>query len=142
METQPYTYRPLKQAAPDINPIRLLKLDPASAHDAPLCCRLVEHQDLSKCKYEALSYVWGSASDVLPILCESGTLHITRNCEAALRRLRKKTRSRTLWVDSLCINQKCDEEKSAQVNQMSEVFANARTVLVWLGTMITVAGGL
>ena len=38
-----------------------------------------------------------------------------------------------LWVDAICINQKDDEERAAQVQRMGLIFSSAQCVLAWLG---------
>jgi hypothetical protein len=38
------------------------------------------------------------------------------------------------WVDQLCIDQEDGREKSHQVKQMGDIFANADAVIIWLGT--------
>lgn len=58
---------------------------------------------------------------------------MTANCEAVLYHLRHRARSRLLWVDSICINQSSDEEKSQQVQIMGEIYLQAKRVIVWLG---------
>lgn len=127
--TASYQYKPLYH--PEIN-IRLLYLLPAISIESSLKCKLRVSSEISKHKYEALSYVWGSPTRDRPLLCDDGTVYITSNCEAALRRLRRKTRRRVLWVDSVCINQSDDNEKSHQVRLMSQIYSKAATVLVWL----------
>lgn len=37
------------------------------------------------------------------------------------------------WIDAICINQNSIPERSAQVKIMGDIYAKARTVLVWLG---------
>jgi hypothetical protein len=100
---------------------------------ARIQCRLKEQENIRKCSYEALSYVWGAHVGDCRIDCEGETLFVTKNCEEALRRLRRPKKVRTLWVDSICINQSSNEEKSAQVDLMGEIYGRAKTVLVWLG---------
>jgi hypothetical protein len=39
----------------------------------------------------------------------------------------------SIWIDALCINQKDDQEKSVQVEQMGTIFRQAATVVAWLG---------
>jgi hypothetical protein len=127
-----YNYRPLPSTS-GLNPIRLLKLYPAlNCHDG-IRCELKEKENIRKCSYEALSYVWGVRVGDRRIDCEGETLLVTQNCEEALRRLRRTKKVRTLWVDSVCINQSSNEEKSAQVNLMGEIYGGAKMVLVWLG---------
>lgn len=52
-----------------------------------------------------------------------------------MRRLRpnKPERSRNLWIDAICINQKDDKEKAVEVQLMYEIYANAERVNIWLG---------
>lgn len=38
-----------------------------------------------------------------------------------------------LWIDALCINQADHIEREEQVRLMSDIYANAETVLIWLG---------
>ncbi|KAF2443286.1 hypothetical protein P171DRAFT_331521, partial [Karstenula rhodostoma CBS 690.94] len=69
--------------------------------------------------YEAVSYTWAtedrdtSLSGVLH--CTSGTIPITSNCQAAIRRLRKICAERRLWIDAVCIDQNHIAERNHQV---------------------------
>lgn len=64
---------------------------------------------------------------------EFTTLRVTTNLESALRHLRKEKQIRRLWIDALCINQKNEDEKRAQVQRMDRIYANAVSTTVWLG---------
>ncbi|KAI3537101.1 heterokaryon incompatibility protein [Colletotrichum filicis] len=95
----------------------------------------------NRARYEALSYTWADSSgdsvrrrpmfigpywDIIPI---------TRNCENALRSVRLVGgSSRTIWIDSLCINQDDKEERNAQVALMPQIYATAIGVLAYLGS--------
>ena len=59
---------------------------------------------------------------------------ITQNLFAALQRLRSPEKDRTLWVDSVCINQLNVPEKNQQVKLMTRIYRTAATVLIWLGS--------
>lgn len=101
--------------------------------------------------YEPLSYTWEdydtvqpsddkTEDDFHPALFLSGTTHyldLTSNCAKALYSVRKPTTDRTIWVDSICVNQDDPEERSHQVNLMKEIYARAFTVLVYLGRAST-----
>lgn len=82
-----------------------------------------------------ISYCWVDATDNISVVCDELRVLITRSLHGALRRFRppRGTAARLLWADALCINQKDDEEKGKQVGSMDEIFANASSVLVWLG---------
>ncbi|KAH7121662.1 heterokaryon incompatibility protein-domain-containing protein [Dactylonectria macrodidyma] len=58
---------------------------------------------------------------------------LTKNCHAALVRMRHPHKFRHLWVDAICINQGCIAERNAQVAMMDDIYRSAKRVLVWLG---------
>ncbi|KAF1828623.1 HET-domain-containing protein, partial [Decorospora gaudefroyi] len=112
--------------------IRLLTLLPGLLND-PIYGEL-EHVSLSaKHTYEALSYVWGDASDTSSMILDRTLYPITKNLECALRYLRSKEAPRVLWVDAICINQDDQDEKSEQVPMMGEIYSRATKVYAWLG---------
>jgi Heterokaryon incompatibility protein (HET) len=63
---------------------------------------------------------------------DGGEFQATTNLESALRHLRSD-RTKVLWVDAVCINQRNIDEKNSQVRRMGEIFAKASNVIVWLG---------
>lgn len=90
--------------------------------------------------YEALSYTWRSDyPDEYAIVQredgkkETALLQIGGNPALALRSLRYKDTVRTLWVDSICINQRNTEERTQQVARMAAIYKSASRVVVWLG---------
>ena len=60
-------------------------------------------------------------------------MNITQNLFVALRRLRHLEKSRTLWIDALCINQEDTKEKEVQVAMMGQIYSRASCGLLWLG---------
>ena len=118
--------------------IRLLDLQKSVQFDAPLVGSLrtasLEHGQ--RPRFAALSYVWGSYASPRDIItCGSCEIEITSNCRDALRQIRANHPGGcTLWVDTICINQTDDEEKSHQVLLMKEIYTWADRVYVWLGT--------
>jgi hypothetical protein len=131
----PYIYRTLPPGTPTI---RLLALTPGAFSD-PLHVTIF-HTTLSEVDepgYEALSYVWGSADNLITVrasdsVCD-GTLQATRNLEVALRHLRLEDGPRTLWIDAICIDQRNAAERGHQVGIMGEIYTLARRVIAWLG---------
>jgi hypothetical protein len=121
--------------------IRVLALQPGSGDD-PLACQLhvvyVDEKD-QKFPFEAISYVWGTQDTPESIMCRAGndgdqvSTPITRNAADALKAFRQPLGERLLWIDSICISQTSESEKSTQVGMMDSVFASATAVLVWLG---------
>jgi hypothetical protein len=114
---------------------RVLLLQPDPEFDSPIRCNLREIP-LNRAHshpYEALSYVWGYTPGDTEVICDGKVILVSRNCCNALRHLRLMTRERSLWVDSLCINQQSIPEKNQQVKLMGDIYKNAERVLIWLG---------
>jgi hypothetical protein len=57
----------------------------------------------------------------------------TVSLRKALTHIRDAQSTRTIWIDALCIDQKNEQEKSEQVQQMREIYAKAHRVVTWLG---------
>jgi hypothetical protein len=114
--------------------IRLLRLKPGE-ESAAIYISIFEASLDEYPLYEALSYTWGDANVKSLITCndEGDTLPVTRNCEAALRRLRSQTEERTLWIDAICIDQSNTPERGQQVQLMSAIYRQAQRVLAFLG---------
>ncbi|KAI1214586.1 heterokaryon incompatibility protein-domain-containing protein [Annulohypoxylon truncatum] len=63
----------------------------------------------------------------------SGKIYVRSNLFAALQRFRHRKKEMTMWIDALCIDQNDDDERSAQVKKMHELYLHAKNVCVWLG---------
>jgi len=130
----PYRYSalPLPEAG---KYTRLLRLSPGDySDDLHVELEQVLLDDTSK--YEALSYVWGSTADPVPVLVGSSrkrTISVTQNLATALQHLRDANEIRILWADAVCINQNDPKERSRQVTLMSDIYGGACQVVVWLG---------
>lgn len=88
-------------------------------------------------EYEALSYVWDGYRTAA-VSCDDHEILVTPSLVAALLQLRRKMSNftglhRTLWVDSICINQNNVVERGHQVGLMRDIYSNAVGVIVWLG---------
>ncbi|KAF6814341.1 ankyrin and het domain protein, partial [Colletotrichum plurivorum] len=111
--------------------IRYIILEPGSGFD-PLVCSLHDsHVDVAI--FEAISYVWGTPYRHRTLICDGKTLMITANLQDALRRVCLPDRPRTLWADSVCINQDDPRERGHQVGLMSRLYSRAEQVLVCIG---------
>lgn len=117
---------------PDGKYTRLLTLLPGTKNYMIVCTlTTISLSDLPRC--EALSYVWGDGARREGIECSGKRLDITQNLHEAFVHVRSKDQQRSLWVDSICINQKDSLERSKQVLRIRQIYAGARRVLVWLG---------
>jgi hypothetical protein len=114
---QPYQYQDSLAIDQAPNAFRVLTLFPGGDDDE-ICVELRRSHlvDKGNPAYEALSYVWGYADNPVTIyigLEKKYTLAVTRNLATALRHLRYNDRSRTLWIDAICINQLDIAERSS-----------------------------
>lgn len=114
------------------NEFRVLVLHPGSGNEM-INCSLLTCQYSDDLPYHALSYAWGDPTPVETIRCNGCDVGVAANLHAALSSLRHPRRTRLLWVDAICIDQSNVAERGHQVKNMNNIFAAARTVLVWLG---------
>ncbi|KAI0599291.1 heterokaryon incompatibility protein-domain-containing protein [Biscogniauxia sp. FL1348] len=113
--------------------IRIITLLPNSEFNAPIECQL-EHVTLEPgVGYEAISYTWGDPKITEPIFLDGQSYPVTVNICTALRYLRLEDSPRRLWVDSICINQKDNYERSHQIPKMRDIYRLASQVLIWIG---------
>ncbi|KAJ5219366.1 heterokaryon incompatibility protein-domain-containing protein [Penicillium cinerascens] len=126
--------------------IRVLKILDQELSDLP-CCTLTEVELDTQESYIALSYTWGSpgkeATDrgvtserCMQIFCETGTIPVTQNLFDFLRDVRQFHRhllKEYIWIDALCIDQDNLDERAVQVEMMGDVYAQAKSVVIWLG---------
>ncbi|KAL2060295.1 hypothetical protein VTL71DRAFT_9690 [Oculimacula yallundae] len=127
----PYYHTPFE----DETSIRLLHLQPGDFEDdihielgvTPLSDPQV---------YETLSYVWGPKPHQTPVHCDGKEILVSRNCIAALRRLREMQsdqKIKVLWIDAICIDQTSLTEREHQVKLMDEVYSKSQRTWIWLG---------
>jgi hypothetical protein len=125
----PFCYKPLTGGE---NAFRLLIVRPGYVDD-PLHCSLSNLTIASAPPYDALSYVWGDSIASHDITVDDCQFLVKPNVAAALRSARYVSMPRPMWVDAICIDQANNAERSSQVQIMRQIFANAATVLIWLG---------
>lgn len=130
MEPKPYAYQKLVE---DQYQIRIPHIGAATTWHEEISCHLITVSLEDSPQFEALSYVWGDANDTLSIQLKGDFFPVTRNLEAAIRRLRMKTEERVIWIDQLCINQADAAEKSIQVAMMPRIYKSCKEVILWLG---------
>jgi len=97
-----YAYEPLEYNTRQ--GIRLVHVLPGQKQDDVVC--ELFHADLASAPvYEAVSYTWatgcGDASRSQSIICCGKNLAVTKNCEAAIRCLRRERGQRILWIDAM-----------------------------------------
>jgi hypothetical protein len=127
------------ESLPSNKHFRILALEPSTLFEAPLTC-VLRTQRLGNADrsaewqpYQALSYVWGAPEAVRPLQCNGKTVHVTENCDSALRHLRQLQNITYLWIDAICINQTSLQERAQQVKIMGDIYDQANSTIVWLG---------
>jgi len=125
--------------SPQRRTIRLLHVHSAGDNDlskAVSCDLSVIDLDADHQPFATLTYVWKVDVDEkrAVISCGGQTLSLTRNGHDALRHLRKRLGTFTIWIDAICIDQANHEEKLSQVRLMGDIYSEAETVYVWLGS--------
>ena len=146
--------------SPHERKIRLLRVR-ANDSTGVAECDLSTHSldEAVKLGFSALSYTWASCQPTDPSLtsqdggvrcnrvevtpegerkapCSGVEVEITGNLLDFLRHFILEGHpdfQGYLWVDALCINQSANDEKSHQVNLMSQIYEKATRVFVWLG---------
>ena len=122
------------QLGPD--EIRLVILYPGNSSDDIALTTEVHLIHDAEEDYAALSYVWGSPDDMLPIYVDGHEFPATRNLESALRYIRgllEPDQTLLLWIDAISINQKDTVEHNAQVAAMWRIYEKPALFITWLG---------
>lgn len=105
------------------------------------CLFEVPISEIATCRYLALSYCWGKAKNFLlqgsnknDLLRRHGLLpHIYEDLPKTVRDAiftARGIRERYLWVDSLCIEQDNEKEKSQQIAIMDSIYTNAILTII------------
>jgi hypothetical protein len=126
-----YRYRALNRKRKQI---RLLTVQPGSDDDI-LSCTLATtclHTPIPR-HYETISYVCGDQTIKATINLHGSKVQVPATSEAALRCMRLKDRARTLWIDSVCINQTDIDERGHQVGLMYEIYTRGSHNCIYLG---------
>jgi len=127
----PYEYRPLDRSRQEI---RLLTIEPGSGSDMVRCT--LKHAFLDTTPpphYETTSYVCGDPAIKSTIILHGHETQAMATSETVLRRMRLRDRARTVWIDSICIDQNDTDERGHQVGMMYQVYTKTRRNLIWLG---------
>jgi hypothetical protein len=83
--------------------------------------------------YETISYCWGDATARDSVIVNEQLVDVPASAAAALKCMREAERPRSIWIDSICINQMDLDERSYQVGMMADIYRSAKGNLVYLG---------
>lgn len=104
--------------------------------------KMLEELEERELEYEALSWCWGkAAADYAVLIIERNLKHgektyklrVREQLALALKYLRHRNKTRTLWIDAICIDQDNPTERNHQVQMMSRIYTRATEVCIWLG---------
>ena len=123
-----YKYTPLRSP----RHIRVLELKKKCFFSEP-SCELRELNLDDAPAFEALSYTWGVLPPSIPLEVTGSQILVTSAVEEFLFHQRSFFHSKLFWIDSVCINQEDDIEKTEQLPLMTEIYRRAYQVIVWLG---------
>jgi len=133
-----YQHRPL----PPGDNIRVVSIEPSRDFDAP-CAAVCSYSPSTSFAVATANthwntmpypnYTWGFNNCDHQILCDEHPFFVTANCHAALKHLRLPSRTRTIWVDAICIDQSSMSERNEQVKLMGDIYKLANKVFIWLG---------
>jgi hypothetical protein len=129
-----YVYTPLDR---ERKQIRLLTLQPGSGDDDEVlvCTLATAYLDTpTPLPYETISYVCGDQTIKAKIDLHGSEVQVQATSEAALRRMRRRDRPRTLWIDAICINEADVAERGHQVGMMYEIYSRTSHNLIFLGS--------
>jgi hypothetical protein len=140
MSTFTYEQSPLPSASTFIRLMVLLPpqedpndIEGAARSTSPLHSSISSVPITSLPAFKALSYTWGPPTQNERIDISGHEFSITPSLAIALQHIRHPTKDTILWIDQICINQEDIQEKSEQVDLMSQIYSRAEEVLVWLG---------
>lgn len=133
VENTNFEHTPLTDA---LGQIRLLEVERADWNEA-VHCTIGDHDLGTKdtgTNFRAISYTWGRSDLVETIIINSKyTLTVRRNCAFALRQYREHFAESPMWIDSICINQVDEAEKTKQLQLIGTIFSFAERVVACVG---------
>jgi hypothetical protein len=137
----PYRYKSLnvsrggiQRGGKSTQKIRLLKLLRRKLF-TKMECKLIIVNVNDAPPYEAISYTWGNEKPSIEIIVDNATLKVTPAVSEILEYRHSFIGTKLFWIDSICINQSDDDEKSQQVTLMKQIYSRASRVVVWLGPL-------
>lgn len=121
-----YMYNPLEDMQ-----LRLVRILPE--RKTMIKCEILHASIENPPPYTAVSYAWGDPGRTRKIELGGSLIPISISLYGALEALRLKNESVMVWADALCIDQQNSVERSQQVQLMTNIYATAESVAIWLG---------
>ncbi|KAI0403183.1 putative heterokaryon incompatibility protein [Xylaria palmicola] len=112
--------------------IRLLKVSKSTPW-SPVRCELVPVRLDKTPLFETVSYTWGAQVALKPIIMNGGRFMVSERVYDIVHDRASCLMTRYLWIDSICINQRNEAEKSSQVQLMRKIYNSSFQTVIWLG---------
>ncbi|KAK7995478.1 Heterokaryon incompatibility [Apiospora arundinis] len=148
----PHRYQPLHKAESEIRlfkvqstatPLGSLFQSIASPLGAVMDFRLIKADLITTPiatapPFAAVSYRW-TVGDTVPILLNNRKFMVSRSIfqllvsHANQSKIQDEPDTQFLWIDSICINQDDNQERSWQVTMMQDIYRSATHVVGWFG---------
>ncbi|KAK2601284.1 hypothetical protein N8I77_010747 [Diaporthe amygdali] len=126
-----FQHEPLPDPA---NHIRLLEITSVDeTRDLPVHCKLTAWPVETAPVYTAISYTWGDPHQLASVLVNGRPMEVRHNCEYVLKQAWWQKGGGYVWVDTICIDQVDNDEKSSQVAMMGKVYERAGQVIACVG---------
>ncbi len=123
-----FRHEALNPAVPSIRVVRIL---PGVADDIVRCS--LRETALGKA-HTCLSWVWGSPeADRKTILINDKRFSVLPNLWSFLHQGRELELQEWMWIDAISIDQNNIPERNQQVRQMSNIYRQAKHVIIWPG---------
>jgi hypothetical protein len=136
IEIKPYEYERLEAGH-----IRLLRLL-GSNSEGIICAELDPYSIHSLPDYEAISYRWAGEQEPVMVLINGQKFKVSPKVNKILKDHSVPSQPKLIWIDSICINQNDNREKSEQIPLMKDIYRQASVVQACLdrGKSDTTAG--
>lgn len=115
---------------------RLLQIEAAKDYTAQIIARLFKTSLNDHPAYEAVSYRWEQTNHAHFIVVNGFEVPVMGNVFSMLSEFRCQAfpASPIFWVDSICVNQSCTQDRNEQVQLMGKIYSKASLVRIWIGT--------
>lgn len=126
-----YVYQPLDLKN---DSIRLVRLLPTQSPEGLLQLEL--WHNVVCAQYRCVSYRWGDQTVRHKIVINGCLFTVGSNLHDFLQEIHTWGEAGSpdaLWIDAICIDQGCLEERGHQVQRMGAIYSKAQEVFVWLG---------
>ncbi|KAK4539347.1 hypothetical protein LTR36_000778 [Oleoguttula mirabilis] len=133
-----FEHHPLRDPKHMVRLLRLAQRDSTTSKDEDAGTAAI-HWNLTTWRldqapeYIAVSYTWGDPANCSAILLNGKDFAVRQACWYVLHQAWQHGIAGYLWIDSICINQKDDTEKSAQVAIMGDIYRKAMQINACLG---------